>query len=72
MWVITYKGKPATIEQLCKVEKITPNWLNATNEDSLIADIRKAGAIHSYLYFFGFTWRERVKGIECQKCGVMP
>lgn len=24
-----------------------------------------------YIYFFGFTWRERTKGVECQKVQVV-
>lgn len=71
MYVITYKGKPATLRQLCeRAENVSPYWLSTLNETDYIDGPNPQVTKQKYLAFFGFTWRERTKGIECQKVAV--
>ena len=64
MYAITYKGKPATQRYLHLLEKKT---CSVINEDQYIAAPTKQRAVEMYLYYFGFTWKERPRGIECQR-----
>lgn len=65
MWVVTYKEKILTVEKLCKKFRIK-NYSSV----SFLTGETKAEAIESYLRHFGFTWKERDKGIEAQKVTV--
>ena len=74
MYVITYKGKPATIAKLAMIDNHTSfnaYSFNAYRGTELICSTTKKEAIEVYLYNFGFTWRERLKGVECQKAQVV-
>lgn len=69
MWVITYRGKPATYRKIFEVEKLSNqlNRLELYQSDSFIAFKFKKFAIAKYLYHVGFTWKERARGIEVNK-----
>ena len=62
MYVLTYKGKPITARKLAKLEK----YYN-TESEMFIASRLKKDVIDKYLYYVGFTWQERTKGIEVTK-----
>ncbi len=65
MYVITYKGKPVTLLKLYKLEKKSlRDWPIANH---YIATSFKYESIDLYLHHFGFTWKERTKGIEVEK-----
>lgn len=70
MYAITYKNKPA---KLIKLHDLNNEIVNDHNEDNyfLVASTKK-GAVQAYLYYFGFSWRERPKGIDCRKVAVLP
>jgi hypothetical protein len=73
MYVITYKNKPATLEKLNDKEwSLTGHVLDFGDVDnrSYIAAPTKKEAVEVFLYHFGFTWKERAHGIECQKAQV--
>ena len=69
MWYVTYKNKPATLEKICNVEgrsDITER-MEQSQRDKVPAYRTRSGAISLYLYYIGFTWKERAKGIEVAK-----
>lgn len=73
MWVITWNGKPATHEKLCKfIDGDTPHWNTSREqrEEFYAAPSRKK-CIDIFIYMHGFTWREQVqesKGkLACRK-----
>ncbi len=68
MWVITYKGKPTTLEKLYSLDG---DYLHDHYKDyQYIAAPTKAAAIDMFIFYRGFTWKERFKGVECQKVSV--
>lgn len=69
MWVITYKGKPATYKKIFEVEglPIKLHHLELYQSESYIAFKFKKFAIAKYLFHVGFTWGERARGIEVNK-----
>lgn len=62
LWVITYKGFPATLEKLYEVEGTR---ILDDEKSSFLAANSKRSTIGRYIYHFGFTWKERPKGVEC-------
>jgi len=67
MYIITYKGKAATLAKIYKIEGKNNGYYNndhETIENSYLAAPSKRKAMALYLYHCGFTWAERVKGIE--------
>lgn len=69
MWVITIKNKPAPLDKIKKAEKKTSGW--SEDDDCYISAPTKKAAIELYLYHFGFTWRERAKGVDCKRVTVV-
>lgn len=67
MWVITYKGKAATIDKLCKVNFGAHPDRYIFDEEDYLARSTKAKTKELFLYYFGFTWKERAKGIDVEK-----
>lgn len=64
MWVITFAGKPATLEQLHKVERRASGYvLHHADAKQYLAARTKRDTIALFLYNFGFTWAERAAGI---------
>lgn len=68
MHVITYRGKPATLEKLYSVEDSVIYDHNL--DDSYLVGKTKAATISLYIHHFGFTWKERPEGIDCLKVSV--
>lgn len=70
MWIITYRGKAATIEQINGAERYTSQgYETGSNDDEgkeYIVAATKKQAIRHYLNVFGFSWPERAEGLECQ------
>lgn len=68
MYAICLNEKPATLEKLYKHED---RHIHDHNEDKLYlcAPTEKA-AKDLYLHHFGFTWKERARGVECYR--VVP
>lgn len=68
MFVITFKGNPATVEKLHDAESKVVNHLayNAERESYLSAPTAKQ-AKAAFLHWFGFTWKERAEGIDVAK-----
>lgn len=66
MWVITYKGKPATIEKIYDVER-DMQGVERQERGTYIAASTKRQTIEMFLYHIGFTWAERTKGIDVKK-----
>lgn len=69
MYVITYKGKPATLRRLYTLNGSPPWYLTADNDQEYLAYRTRKAAIERYIYHFGFSWRERSGDVECQKVG---
>lgn len=68
MYIITFKKKPATLEKLFNVEKTQMSWRIGNEERaSLLASKSKSGVVALYIYYFGFTWKERPKGVDFSK-----
>jgi len=67
MWVITYKDKPATVEQIYKANDAfdTPSYQNMDSMElaSYVACDSKIKCRARYLSYVGFTWNERPLGI---------
>lgn len=66
MWVITFKGKPATIEKIYDVER-DMQGVERQERGTYIAAKTKSQTIEMFLYHIGFTWAERAKGIDVKK-----
>jgi hypothetical protein len=65
MWIITLRGKPATMEQLNLEEHKYYNGVNVEEcYDNLIACRTRRGCIETYLHFWGFKWAERPKSVS--------
>jgi hypothetical protein len=67
MYVITYKGKPATLDKMHNLEIIkgaSAYNMDMRQRDSYLAAPTKQKAIDLYLYHFGYTWKERTAGIH--------
>lgn len=72
MYVITYKGKPATIARIHQAECFAPSSFYTEEElATYIAapSARKAKAM--FLYHIGCAWKYRSEGIEVQKVEVV-
>ena len=70
MWVITYKGKPATLDTLNDAEHMAFRKSRRVGDRAYIAAPTKHECVALFLDDFGFTWKEREPGIECHK--VIP
>lgn len=64
MFVITFKGKPATVAKIYSLEKNDDWSLHSEERTQCLAAPTKRKAIALYLYYVGSTWKERRKGIE--------
>lgn len=65
MYIITYKGKPATLEKIYEAERdAVPFHTGTTERESYLAAPSAAKAKALFIYYIGFTWPERAKGIE--------
>ena len=71
MYAITFKGRPATMEQIYKAEDKIPTYHLSDFPDQYLVARTKRGVINLFLYHIGFTWKERAKGIDAQKVGVI-
>lgn len=67
MWVITYKGKPARIGTLMKQEQCAFNLLD---DMMYLAGPSRKDVVGAYIGLFGFTWRERAKGVDVMRVEV--
>lgn len=68
MYIITYKGKVVPLEVLYRVEQRQPHYSeNQAVLNGCLSAQKKQDAIDLYLYYFGFTWRERAGGIDVTK-----
>jgi hypothetical protein len=65
--VITYKGKPVTLDKLQDLEQIKYRNLGKAERKSFIASGSRKATIELFLASLGYTWAERTKGIECEK-----
>lgn len=70
MWIITYKGTPASFSVLCEAESRELTHLEPSEREALIASMSRHGAIATYLHHFGFSWRERPKGVAAEKVAL--
>lgn len=68
MWIITYRGKPATLQTLCDVHGKAV-W-GDMNPESAIACRTKKATIESYLYYFGFSWSGREKEVQIREVEI--
>lgn len=64
MHVITLNGKPASIERLAKATKTTGLVLSEHEAKSLLAGTSPKAVQEHFVSYFGFTWKERAKGVE--------
>ena len=66
MFVIVYRGKAATLEQLYEAEERQPPFSMGSAElRSYLAAPTAQEARELFLHYFGFTWKERAPRIEC-------
>lgn len=72
MWVITYKGKPATLDTLDNAEPGGMRQHRRVGDRSYIAAPTKRECVALYLDDFGFTWKERDPGTDCRKVILKP
>lgn len=68
IYAITHRGRVSRMGTLCKLEKRNDliSRLGSNEAQPLIATTRKK-AIEKYIYYFGFTWKERTKGVDVVK-----
>lgn len=72
MYIITFKGKPIELYRLQEMETLNNvSGCAMTERCSYLCHRSKQGLIYLYLYYFGFTWRERTKGVECSKVSIV-
>jgi len=65
MFIITFKGRPATLETVYEAERgAVPFHTGTTERESYLAAPSAAKAKALFIYYIGFTWGERAKGIE--------
>lgn len=65
LYVISINNKPATIEKLCRANGDEPPFtMDEDTKRSFIVDTSKESLISQYLFWFGFTWKERPKGVD--------
>lgn len=65
MYVIAFKGMPVTVRKMHEIEGIQPNYKSLDSElAGYLAAPSAAKARQAYLSWFGFTWKERAKGID--------
>lgn len=69
MWVITVKGKPATLGKINQEERKSHNArdLDYQEVDTYLTGKTKGAAVELYLFNYGFTWRERPKTVDVKK-----
>lgn len=68
MWIITYRGRPATMQTLCDAHGKTV-W-NDVNPESAIACRTFAATTRSYVHYFGFTWPDRLEDVGIMRVNV--
>lgn len=71
MYVITINGQPATLKAIYRKEDKADHRLGEYERDSYLCSRTKQGAIKAYLHHIGFTWRERLDGIEVGRVGAI-
>jgi len=72
MWIITYKGKPVTLEKIYKIEELVGiSYLNSNELDSYVSANTSRHAKELFLSHIGGEWAERKAGIKCQKAVVV-
>lgn len=76
MYVITYKGKPATLDTLYNVEQGPQPYSAGYHSlydyelSSYLTNKTKRECINLFLHYFGFTWKERAQHIDVMKARV--
>lgn len=71
MYVITIKGKPATLESIYRKENKSTDRLDSEERASLLCAMTEQGAIDAYLHHIGFSWGERPPGVGVMRCAVV-
>lgn len=67
MYIITYKGKPATLGTLFDAETLSgaaAQRMDTEELDAYMSAKTIARLKEIYVYHFGFTWQERAEGVE--------
>jgi len=72
MWVITYKGKPATVDTLNSAQPPGCFRTRYVYSMAYIAAPTKRDCVREYLQHLGFTWKEREPGTDCRKVILKP
>lgn len=71
MYVICYKEVPADLSTLHRIEKKLFQDDCSKKGNRIIANRTKQGAIKHFLYYFGYTWKERNPDIECVRADLI-
>lgn len=67
MFVITYRGKPATLETLYDLETLQGAAASRASNEELNAYLTaktRQRAKDIYVHYFGYTWEERADKVE--------
>lgn len=65
MWVITYFGKPSTIQELYIADdRVMQSQIE--NPNRYLTGKLKSDAMEEYIYYFGYDWDSRTEFVEAQ------
>lgn len=68
MYIITYKDRPVTIEKLYSIDG---DYNNDHDRDNMfITGKTKKATIETFLYYRGWTWKERTKHVDVKKVRI--
>lgn len=70
LYILTYKGKPITLERLHKLEN--HRYTNDCQDRGkrYMSASTKSCIVKAYLRLFGWTWPQRTPGIQVSKAWV--
>lgn len=72
MWAVTFNGKPVTLQRIFDIEdRVAPWSVSSCHLQIYLTAPRKAQAVEAYLHWIGYTWKERLPGIDVTKWPVV-
>ena len=70
LYCVTYKGKPVSVDRLRKLNGHKEDFYYRNMSPNAIVECSRKYAIAAYIHIFGFTWKERPKGVEIEPLTV--
>jgi hypothetical protein len=69
-WIITHKGRPASLGHLARLPEAMMQVRDGREEELFIVAPTKARAIEFYLMREGYTWPERPEGVDAMRIAI--